>query len=75
MVIKSLAKCKHSVNLGKAFQRMRSYNLKINPLKCALGVLARNFLDFFVHQRGVEVEKNMAKAIQAAHPPRNKKEL
>ena len=75
VVIKSPAKCKHLVDLEKAFQRMRSHNLKMNPLKCAFGVSAGNFLGFLVHQRGIEVDKNKAKAIQAASPPRNKKEL
>ena len=49
VVIKSLAKCKHLVNLEKAFQRMRSHNLKMNPLKCTFGVSARNILGFLVH--------------------------
>ena len=38
VVIKSPAKCKHLVDLEKAFQRMRSHNLKLNPLKCAFSV-------------------------------------
>ena len=75
VVIKSPAKCKHFVDLEKAFQRMRSHKLKMNPLKCAFGVSARIFLGFLVHQRGIEVDKNKAKAIQVANPPRNKKEL
>ena len=75
VVIKSPAKCKHLADLEKAFQRMRSHNLKMNPLKCAFGVSTGNFLGFLVHQRGIEVDKNKAKAIQAASSPRNKKEL
>ena len=47
----------------------------MNPLKCAFGVSARNFLGFVVHQRGIKVDKNKTMAIQAAQPPRNKKEL
>ena len=66
VVIKSPAKYKHLVNLEKAFQRMRSHKLKMNPLKCAFGVSAGNFLGFLVHQKGIEVDKNKAKAIQAA---------
>ncbi|CAL8087195.1 unnamed protein product [Prunus armeniaca] len=34
-----------------------------------------NFLGFLVHQRGIEVDKNKAKSIIEALPPRNKKEL
>ena len=75
VVIKSPAKTKYLVDLEKAFQRMRSHKLKMNPLKCAFRVLTGNFLGFLVHQRGIEVDKNKAKAIQAAQPPRNKKEF
>ena len=75
VVIKSPAKSKHLIDLEKGFQRMRSHKLKINPLKCAFRVLAGNFLGFLVHQRGIEVDKNKAKAIQAASPLKNKKEL
>ena len=47
----------------------------INPLKCAFGVQARNFLGFLVHIRGVEIDKNKARAVIEAKPPSNKKEL
>ncbi|CAL8992752.1 unnamed protein product, partial [Prunus brigantina] len=36
---------------------------------------AGNFLGFLVHQRGIEIDKNKAKSIIEALPPRNKKEL
>jgi hypothetical protein len=54
---------------------MRRHQLKMNPLKCAFGVKAGNFLGFLVHNRGIEIDKNKAKAIMQAKPPTNKKEL
>ncbi|XP_028118784.1 uncharacterized protein LOC114316317 [Camellia sinensis] len=54
---------------------MRTYKLKMNPLKYAFGVSAGNFLDFLVHHKGIEVDANKAKAILGARPPANKKEL
>jgi hypothetical protein len=54
---------------------MRKHQLKINPLKCAFGVTAGNFLGFLVHNRGIKVDKNKAKAILQAKHPSNKKEL
>ena len=36
---------------------------------------AGNFLDFLVHRRGVEIDKNKARAVIEAKPPSNKKEL
>ncbi|CAL9005839.1 unnamed protein product [Prunus brigantina] len=47
----------------------------MNPKKCAFGVTAGNFLDFLVHQRGIEVDKSKATAIMAAPAPKTKKEL
>ncbi|XP_073049441.1 uncharacterized protein [Primulina eburnea] len=75
IVVKSKQAADHIEPLRKSFQRMRQHELKLNPLKCAFGVKAGNFLGFLVHQRGVEVDKNKAKAIMEANPPRNKKEL
>lgn len=47
----------------------------MNPLKCTFGVTAGNFLGFLVHRKGIEVDKNKARAIINASPPKNKKEL
>ncbi|XP_057745163.1 uncharacterized protein LOC130963029 [Arachis stenosperma] len=47
----------------------------MNPLKCAFGVSAGNFLGFLVQKKGIEIDKNKAKAILEAPPPANKKQL
>ena len=69
IVVKSKKVVEHVNLLKKSFEIMRFHQLKLNPLKCDFGVQARNFLGFLVHQRGVEVDQNKAKA------PQNKKEL
>ena len=48
---------------------MRHHQLKLNPLKCAFGVRVGNFLGFLVHQRGIEVDQNKAKAIASVNAP------
>ncbi|XP_050229171.1 uncharacterized protein LOC126678311 [Mercurialis annua] len=75
VVIKSQTSEQHLINLRDTFVRMRENGLKMNPLKCAFGVSAGNFLGFLVHQRGVEVDKNKAQAIIYAEPPKTKKQL
>lgn len=75
VVIKSQEKEAHIEDLRKTFIRMIKHQLKMNPEKCAFGVQAGNFLGFLVHQRGIAVDKNKAKAIINALVPRNKKEL
>ena len=62
-------------HLRKSFERMRLHQLKLDPLKCALGVQARKFIGFLVHSRGVQVDQNKAKDIISAKAPQNKKEF
>ncbi|GKV06953.1 hypothetical protein SLEP1_g18770 [Rubroshorea leprosula] len=75
VVVKSHGEADHLVHLRKAFERMRQHGLKMNPLKCAFGVSAGNFLGYLVHERGLEIDKNKARAVIEAKPPQNKKEL
>ncbi|GKV01316.1 hypothetical protein SLEP1_g13876 [Rubroshorea leprosula] len=75
VVVKSHGEEDHLVHLRKAFERMRQHGLKMNPLKCASGVSAGNFLGYLVHERGLEVDKNKVSAVIEAKPPQNKKEL
>ena len=73
IVVKSKKVVKHVNHLRNSFETMRLHQLKLNPLKCAFGVQAEIFLGFLVHQRGVEVDQNKAKAVISAKTPQNKK--
>jgi hypothetical protein len=53
IVIKSASFEGHLANLRVVFERMRKYNLKMNPLKCAFGISAGRFLGFVVHEKGI----------------------
>ncbi|XP_059650003.1 uncharacterized protein LOC132295729 [Cornus florida] len=75
VVVKSSAKRQHLEHLKRAFERMRIHKLKMNPLKCAFGVSAGNFLGFLVHKRGIEVDQNKVKAIINARAPADKKQV
>ena len=65
----------HLANLEQAFLKIRKHSLKMNLAKCAFGVSVGNFLRFFVHQKGIEVDNNKVKAVLDVRPPVNKKEL
>jgi hypothetical protein len=56
IMIKSAAHKSHLADLCLAFERMRRYGLKMNPLKCAFGVTAGKFLGFIIHDKGIEVD-------------------
>ncbi|XP_050157474.1 uncharacterized protein LOC126631371 [Malus sylvestris] len=75
IVVKSKTEEQHLIDLKHALTRMRVHKLKMNPKKCAFGVRTGNFLGFLVHQRGVEVDKNKARAIMESPPPTNKMQL
>jgi hypothetical protein len=51
IMIKSTAHKSHLADLRLAFERMRRYGLKMNPLKCAFGVSAGKFLGFIIHDK------------------------
>nr|KYP68997.1 Transposon Ty3-I Gag-Pol polyprotein [Cajanus cajan] len=74
-VIGSKRKIDNIQHLKLSFERMRKHGLKMNPLKCAFGVSAGDFLGFVVHQKGIEIDKNKTRAIMETKPPSNKKEL
>ena len=75
IVVKSKKATEHVNHLRKSFKRMRLHQLKLNPLKCAFGVQAGNFLGFLIHQRGIEVNQNKVKTIISTKAPQNKKEV
>nr|KYP45379.1 Transposon Ty3-I Gag-Pol polyprotein [Cajanus cajan] len=75
IIVGSKRKEEQLCHLELSFERMRKHGLKMNPLKCAFGVTAGQFLGFVIHQKGIEVDKNKTKAIMETRPPSNKKEL
>nr|XP_023877949.1 uncharacterized protein LOC111990408 [Quercus suber] len=75
IAVKSKARENHFHVLRRVFERCRIYKLRMNPLKCAFGVSAGNFLGFLVHQRGIDVDPSKAQAIATMKPPTTVKEL
>ena len=55
ILVKSQREDDHLDDLRKTFDTLRSYNMKLNPNKCAFGVTIGKFLVFTVSQRGIEV--------------------
>ncbi|RVW86857.1 hypothetical protein CK203_036004 [Vitis vinifera] len=49
---------------------MKTYNMKLNPVKCAFGVNAGKFLGFMVTQRVIEVNPNQIKAVMEMSAPK-----
>ena len=75
MLVKSLHEYDHLDDLRETFDTLRSYNMKLNPNKCAFGVMAGKFLGFMVSQRGIKVNSEKIHAIMELEPPKTIKEV
>ncbi|KAL0458333.1 UNVERIFIED_CONTAM: hypothetical protein Slati_0460500 [Sesamum latifolium] len=71
LVVKSKMRQDHLQDLRKIFKRLRRYQLKMNPLKCAFGVTSGKFLGFVVRHRGIEIEQAKIDAILKMPEPQN----
>ena len=63
MLVKSKQRPDHVTHLQEAFNLLKAYGMKLNPLKCVFGVSAGRFLGFMVKQRGIEANPSQLKAI------------
>jgi hypothetical protein len=62
-------------DLEETFANLRKVNIKLNPAKCAFGVLSGKLLGFLVSHRGIEANPDKVKAIKEMCPPRNLKKM
>ncbi|TYK05704.1 uncharacterized protein E5676_scaffold98G001850 [Cucumis melo var. makuwa] len=75
LVVKSKKKCDHLKDLKLVLDRLRKYQLRMNPLKCAFGVTSGKFLGFIVRHRDIEVDHSKIDAIQKMPSSKNLHEL
>ena len=75
MLVKSQDEEIHLDDLQETFDTLRQYNMKLNPSKCAFGVLSGKFLGFMVSHRGIEANPDKIQAILDMKPPQNVKEV
>ncbi|KAL0405768.1 UNVERIFIED_CONTAM: hypothetical protein Slati_3890700 [Sesamum latifolium] len=71
LVVKSKKREDHLYDLRKVFERLRRYQLKMNPSKCAFGVTSGKFLGFIVRRRGIKIEQAKIDVILKMSEPRN----
>ena len=75
MLIKSKESPDHTTHLQQAFDLLRTYGMKLNPVKCAFGVSVGRFLGFMMTQRGIEANPSQLKAILESATLRSRKEV
>ena len=75
MLVKSVKAELYITHLAEAFQVLKSYNMKLNPAKCAFGVSAEKFLGFIVNILGIEANPDKIKVVLDMLLPSNIKEI
>jgi hypothetical protein len=75
IVVKSTEFSSHITDFSKAFDKMCRYGLKMNPRKCAFGVSASKFLEFIIHEHGIEIDPDRINSIWNVGPPTCKLEV
>ena len=75
MLVKSVKDELHITHLAEAFQVLKSYNMKLNPTKCAFGVSAGKFLGFIINSLGIEANLDKKKVVLDMLPPSNIKDM
>uniref|UniRef100_J3MCF0 RNA-directed DNA polymerase n=1 Tax=Oryza brachyantha TaxID=4533 RepID=J3MCF0_ORYBR len=71
IVVKSKHREDHLQHLAKVFERLRKHKLKVNPMKCAFGVLSGKFLGFIVTKKGIQIDPTKIEAIVKMPAPVN----
>ncbi|XP_038687483.1 uncharacterized protein LOC119986862 [Tripterygium wilfordii] len=75
LVVKTKNRKNHLDDLRVIFERLRRFQLKMNPLKCAFGVTSGKFLGLIVRHRGIEIDRTKIDAILKMPEPTNLHEL
>lgn len=75
IVVKSRTQSEHTLHLEETFRLMWSYNMRLNPTKCAFSVSVGKFLGFMVIQRGIEVDPDQIKIVLETLAPSRKKRV
>ncbi|KAA0067071.1 uncharacterized protein E5676_scaffold14G00880 [Cucumis melo var. makuwa] len=75
LVVKSKKKCDHMKDLKLVLDRLRKYQLRMNPLICAFNVTLGKFMGFIVRHNGIKVDHSKIDAIQKMPSLNNLHEL
>ncbi|KAA0041103.1 uncharacterized protein E6C27_scaffold128G00060 [Cucumis melo var. makuwa] len=75
LVVKSKRQQDHLKDLKVVFDRLRKYQLRMNPLKCAFGVTSEKFLGFVVRHREIEIDQSKIDVIQKMPRPKSLQDL
>ncbi|GLJ26302.1 hypothetical protein SUGI_0505600 [Cryptomeria japonica] len=61
--------------LGKIFDRLEQYQLRLNPKKFAFGVTSGKLLEYIISAHGIEVDPKKIKFVMEMESPKNISQL
>jgi hypothetical protein len=65
----------HMADLKLSLERMKKYELQMNPLKCVFRVTSGRFLGFIVHEHGIQIDPKKIESIGKIGEPVCKKDV
>ena len=68
MIAKSQGEDDHVINLRKLFERLRKFQLKLNPVKCTFKATSEKLLGFVASKKGIEIDPDKVRVIQDLFP-------
>jgi hypothetical protein len=75
MLVKSMESVSNAHDLYEAFETLKQYGMKLNPVKCVFEVSSRKFLGYMVSSRGIEANPEKIQAILEMQSPKTTKQL
>ncbi|MCH84826.1 hypothetical protein A2U01_0005663, partial [Trifolium medium] len=75
MIVKSALEVEHEAHLNVVFNKVRRYNMRLNPEKCTFGIKAGKFLGFYLTERGIEANPYKCNAIIQMETPSSKERI
>ena len=75
LLVKIKEEVDHTKHLAEAFNILRKFQMKLNPAKCAFGVLSGKFLGHLVSRWGIEANPETIQAVINMRSPRKTKEV
>ncbi|KAA0055193.1 uncharacterized protein E5676_scaffold640G00260 [Cucumis melo var. makuwa] len=75
LVVKSKRRQDHLKDVKVVLDRLRKYQLRMNPLKCTFSVTSGKFLGFIVRHRAIEIDQPKIDVIQKMPRPKSLHDL
>ncbi|XP_050238449.1 uncharacterized protein LOC126687938 [Mercurialis annua] len=73
-VVKSKGIEDHAQDLAETFEKLKGFNLKLNPEKCVFAVRSGKFLGHLISEKGIEANPEKIEAVMSMKAPSSVKE-